>query len=294
MSYRSTQMDKERVARRAERQFGRISRAQLHEIGVSHATVSAWIKAAYLHRELPHVYAVGHKSRTTESELAAALLYAGPGALLSHATAAWWLGLLDEQPNRIQVTTPRKCRSLKSIRVYDRRQRTRIEHKGLPLTSVPEVFVDLAGTARFDITRRVLASAEYRELLNLQEIEAILTSGLRGVAKLRRALRRHQPRLAATKSRLERLIIAICEDEGLPLPEINVRVGRWEVDALWREAKLAVELDGYGNHHTRAQLERDRRKDMGLRQLGLTPVRYSEDQLKERTQVAAELRQATT
>ncbi len=90
------------------------------------------------------------------------------------------------------------------------------------------------------------------------------------------------------------MLIAICEQNGLPLPEINVRIPGWEVDALWRDAKLAVELDGYGNHHTRAQLIRDRQKEMALRRVGLTPVRYSEDQLKERTQVAAELRRWTT
>jgi very-short-patch-repair endonuclease len=56
---------------------------------------------------------------------------------------------------------------------------------------------------------------------------------------------------------------------------------------------MAVELDGYGNHHTPAQLRRDRRKEMALRQAGLTPIRYSEDQLtKARAAVTSELRTA--
>lgn len=55
-----------------------------------------------------------------------------------------------------------------------------------------------------------------------------------------------------------------------------------------------MELDGYGNHHTPAQLRRDRRKEMALRQAGVKPLRYSEEQLLERTQVVAELREATS
>lgn len=281
------------VATVAERQFGRISRAQLQENGVAPATVAGWIEHGYLHRELPHVYAVGSRARTTESDLAAALLYAGPGAALSHATAAWWLGLLEEKPRRIQVTTPRRCRSLTSVRVYDRRRRGRILHRRLALTSVPEILFDVAATAPLRDLRRALAGADYRGLLDLQEIDRLLRSGARGSRKLRQAVRQHRPDLARTKSRLERKLFEICETEHLPLPQINATLAGWEVDALWARHNLVVELDGYGNHHTPAQLRRDRRKEMALRRAGQTVLRYSEEQLDDSRQVAAELREAT-
>src|SRR6202035_2625155 len=102
---------KVRVAERAERQVGRISWAQLQVIGVPKSTVAVWLADGYLFPELPRVYAVGSRARTTQSELTAALLYAGPGAALSHATAAWWLGLLETKPRRIHIATPRRCRS---------------------------------------------------------------------------------------------------------------------------------------------------------------------------------------
>jgi predicted transcriptional regulator of viral defense system len=260
--------DKVRVARKAESQFGRITWAQLQEIGVHRNQVSRWIATGYLHPELPRVYAVGSKARTTESDLAATLLYAGPGAALSHATGAWWLGLIDKRPRTIQVTTPRKCRSLRGVKVYDRRPRARILHKRLAVTSIAETLLDLAAEAPLSTVRHALAHAEYRGLLNLQEIDKVLKRGSRGSARLRHALKRHQPLLAQTKSRLERKLVAICENERLPLPVLNTRVNGWEVDALWPEQKLAVELDGYGNHHTRAQLQRDRRKEMALRDAG--------------------------
>ena len=222
-----------------------------------------------------------------------AVLYAGPGAALSHASAAWWLGLLDERPKPIHVTTPKRCRSLPGIRVYSRRERTRMLHRGLPVTCREETFVDLAGTVSRRTLRKALANAEYQKVLDIQAIEQSIKRGSRGAAELRKGLEQHQPRLALTKSRLEVMIVEICETEGIPLPEINEYVAGWKVDALWREARLAVELDGHGNHHTPAQLRRDRRKEMALRLAGLTPIRYSEEQLSERRQVVAELRQAT-
>jgi predicted transcriptional regulator of viral defense system len=289
----STSRDKIRLAQLINRQFGRVSRAQLTQLGIASGTVAAWLADGYLYRLFPRVYGVGHRAPSVEGDLAAALLYAGPGAALSHQTAAWWLGLLDTKPTVIHVTTPRKCRSAPGIRVYSRRTRKRIVHKQLAVTTVAELLLDLAATAPLYVVRRTLANAEYRDLLNLSEVEAEIGRGSRGASKLRKAMERHQPSLALTKSRLERLLLTICEEENLPLPELNVTLGGWQVDALWREAKLAVELDGYGNHHTPAQLRRDRRKEMYLRGRELTPVRYSEEQLIERHQVARELRRAT-
>ena len=42
-----------------------------------------------------------------------------------------------------------------------------------------------------------------------------------------------------------------------------------------------VEVDPYGNHHTPAQVDRDRRKDLALRAENLRVNRYSGDQLAQ-------------
>src|ERR1700740_2810773 len=101
------QIDKGSVARLANRQNGRVRWAQLLALGIDRAVVSRWVRQGYLHPRLPGVLAVGHVSTSTEAMLAEALLYAGPGAMLSHATAAHWLGVLDPAPNEIHVSTPR-------------------------------------------------------------------------------------------------------------------------------------------------------------------------------------------
>jgi predicted transcriptional regulator of viral defense system len=274
----------------ARRQWGRVTWAQIQGLGVPRGTVSLWLKDGYLHPRLPRVYAVGHAATSVEADLAEALLYAGPGAMLSHATAAWWLGLLDDEPRLIHVSTPRQCRSLRGIRVHQRRTLERIWRKGLPVTTLPQTVVDFSARAPLRLVRRALAKADYQGTLNIEEIEAALGRGRRGSKKLRFALERHQPELARTKSRLERMFLEICEQQGWPTPEVNEYIAGWQVDALWLDKRIAVELDGYGNHHSPAQLKRDRRKELELRRAGFTPVRYSEEQLKQRHEVIADVR----
>jgi very-short-patch-repair endonuclease len=76
------------------------------------------------------------------------------------------------------------------------------------------------------------------------------------------------------------MLIALCEQHGVPIPEVNVMLGPWTPDFLWREEGLVVETDGHGNHHTFAQLDRDRRKELALRSHGLTVNRYSRQQVE--------------
>ena len=184
---------KVRVAEVAGRQFGRITRAQLTIVGVDPQTVSRWVATGYLHPLLPRVYAVGHAGHTIEADLAAALLYAGPRAALSHATAVWWWGLDDRRPATTQISTPRRCRSRRGIRVCGRRPLLRVWHQGLPVTTVTQALLDYAAQASLTRLRRVLANAEYRGLLNLPEVETELSRGRPGSAKLRAALTGHQP-----------------------------------------------------------------------------------------------------
>lgn len=281
---------KVRLGAVAGRQWGRVSAAQLHALGVGRSLIAKWRKQGYLHRVLPRVYAVGHRARSYEADLAAALLYAGPGAALSHATAAHWLGLLDKQPRAIHVSTPRRCRSRRGIVVHKERDVSRIWHRRLPVMPTPQILLDLAATESRRQVRRALANADYHNLLNLEAVEQALGRGRPGSAHLREALREHQPRLARTRSQLEAMFFELCEIAGFPLPELNVRVAGWEVDALFRAERIAVELDGHGNHRSPAQIRRDRRKDLTLRKAGFHPVRYSDEQLEQRTEVLADLR----
>jgi predicted transcriptional regulator of viral defense system len=273
---------KVRLGEIAGRQWGRVSAAQIAALGVDRRVTADWRAQRYLQLVLPGVYAVGHCAASYESDLAAALLYAGPGAALSHTTAAHWLDLLDKPPGAIHVSTPRRCRSQPGVKVHGRRSQERIWHRGFPVATVPQILLAVAATEPRRRLRKALANADYRNLLDLQAIQLALGRGRSGSEQLRQALAEHQPRLARTKSDLEVAFIELCESAGIPVPEVNQRVAGWEVDALFRDKRIAVELDGHGNHRSPAQVRRDRRKELDLRGAGFQPVRYSDEQLEHR------------
>jgi uncharacterized protein DUF559 len=239
------------------------------------------------------VYAVGHRAPSLEADLAAGLLYAGPGAMLSHATAAWWWGLIDQQPKRLAVSTARRCRSLRQVRVHGRRSLERVWHRGLPVTAVAQTLLDYAATSTLRRVRRALAEADYQRLLKLSEVEAVISPGRAGSANLRQAIAVHQPRLAHTRSPLEERFLELCERNELPLPSLNVTVEGFLVDALWSTQRLIVELDGRRAHGTPARMESDRARDLALRRAGYSVTRYAWRQVTEQPDlVVADLRAA--
>jgi hypothetical protein len=268
-----------------------VSVAQFGALGIPTAAIARWVDSGYLHQVLPRVYAVGHTAKSVEADLWEAVLYAGPGAMLSHATALWWRGLLDKQPRPIQVTTPRRCQSQPGIRVYGRRTCERSLHKGLPTTSVEQALLDFAATAPIERLRYALANADYHKVLDIRALQVIAGTGRRGSTKLRNALARHEPKLARTRSPLERLFLPLCERYGVPLPDdVNVMVAGVLVDAVWWQQRLVVELDGKDNHSSWGQIQRDRSNEMRLRGAGFDALRYGTLQLEEEpAQVAGDV-----
>ena len=265
----------------ADRQAGRVAWWQLTALGIDIKTIGRQIEAGYLNQVLPRVYAFGHRAPSVEADLWAAVLYAGPGAMLSHATALWWRGLLDERPWPIQVSTPRRCRSLKGIRVYGRRTCERNLDKRPPTTSVEQALLDFAAIAPLDRVRYALANADYHKVLDIPALQVIAGNGRAGSTNLRSATRRHEPKLARTRSPLERLFLPLCERIGIPLPDVNVYIEGVLVDAVWRDRKLVVELDGENNHSSWNQTQSDRSKELILRRAAFDVVRYGTRQLEE-------------
>jgi len=88
-------------------------------------------------------------------------------------------------------------------------------------------------------------------------------------------------RPALTRSEAERRLLDLLRAAGLPPTAVNARIGRYEVDLLWRPQRLVVEVDGYAYHGTRAAFERDRRRDAELQAAGHRVIRVTWRQLVE-------------
>lgn len=281
------------LARVAEAQWGVVSRRQLHDEGLGDPGIGRWVRDGQLHRVHRGVYALGHRSLSVEGRLAAAVLWAGPGALLSHTTAAYLWGVLDAVPKVIHISSPRRLGRTKGIRVHNPRELDGTTLRGFPVTTVARALLDLASMLQFRDLRKALAEADYRRLLDVEALRTTATRGRPGGRAIRKALARHQPLLARARSDLEILLIELCEDYGLPMPEVNLKIAGLTVDAVWRAQHVAVEVDGGEGHGTPYAARRDRRRELTLRGAGYRIIRYTWDQVTtERSLVARDLAQA--
>jgi very-short-patch-repair endonuclease len=95
---------------------------------------------------------------------------------------------------------------------------------------------------------------------------------------LKQAIAAHTPG-QIVREELEHRFLELVRAAGLPPPETNVEVptrrAMYEIDCLWREQQVAVELDGRAAHARRTAFESDRRKDAALSAIGLRPLRFT-------------------
>jgi len=279
----------------AERQHGVVAVRQLPALGVRGAEIETRIARGDLVRLHRGVYAVGHRQLRPQGFWLAAVLAAGPGAVLSHRSAAA-LHAIGPRPTRIEITTPTEARP-EGIAVYTRRRLDADEVTtvdGIPVTTVARTLLDLAGTLTPDRLAKALNEAELQRVFDGTAIEAALAKAAtrKGAGELRKALAQladHGP--ALTRSELEDRFFALLDRHDLPRPRTNAWIGTTEVDALWPEHGLVVELDGYAAHHSKAAFQRDRTKANALTRIGYRVLRYTyADVVSRAAETAATLR----
>ncbi|HEY2162242.1 MAG TPA: DUF559 domain-containing protein [Solirubrobacteraceae bacterium] len=267
-------------------QQGCVTHSQLLDSGISRHRIYQAIKVGTLHRRHSGVYVVGHLALAPYANEAAALLACGEAAVISHRSAAWLWGLLSERPTEVDVTLiGSQCRPKQGIRRHrvkrldDRSLRRR---HGLPATSPARTVIDLAAEASDAELERAIAEGRAQGLIREGELErALEEAGTRpGTGRLR-ALLRAEGDPGITRSEGERILRRYLRAAGLAQPVTNRKVGRWEPDFLWREERVIVELDSWPFHRDRRAFERDRRKDMAMRDAGYTVIRITGRQLKD-------------
>jgi len=247
-------------------------------LGYSRSAVYRAVDAGRLHRLYPGAYAVGHTNLSPHGQCLAAVLTCGPGALLSHVSAAWLWNLTKTSPLPASVSTPLYRKRRPPLRLHEARSLAaddRALRDKIPVTSLARTLLDLAATVRFEWLEKMVERAEDLGLLDLREVEDLLarTVGHHGHGLLRKAIALYRP-TSFTRSSLERRFLELCLAAGLPQPRTNYVEEGFELDCYWPEFRFAVELDLFETHGTRAAFERDRKRqeDLLLAGIGMTRV----------------------
>lgn len=228
----------------------------------------------------------------------AGVLAAGPGATLSHrsAGALRQIRALPSGHPLVEITAPTQRRR-PGLEIHhawlaadEREVRDRI-----PVTSLMRTLVDLAGVLDEFALERALAEAEFRYRSRMRELPQALERyrGRRGVGRLRKLADTGVHRLGITRSPLEVSFLRFLDAHGMRRPELNVPLiigdRRVLVDCLWREERIALELDGRPSHLRERTFDSDRARDLKLTGLGLKPLRVTAARFEDRAELAADL-----
>jgi very-short-patch-repair endonuclease len=261
------------IARLAAHQHGVVAQPQLLAAGLDRTAIAYRRKVGRLHLLHRGVYAVGHRPPSPLATAMAAVLACGPDAALSHGSAAALWGIVSRWPSPTHVTAPSDRRH-PGIHVHRSRHADATTHYGIRATTPARTLVDLADVLDHTALTRAVNEAQVRRLTTANELTTLLTRYPgRRTAQL-------TPERGATRSELEDRFVRFLKRHGLPLPELNQSVAGHEVDAVYREPRLIIELDSRQFHSTPRAFEQDRDRDADLLNAGFSTLRITDHRLK--------------
>jgi very-short-patch-repair endonuclease len=262
-------------------QHGVVTRKQLLEMGVSEKAIEHRLRRGRLHAVHRGVYAVGRPQLTRLGTLMAAVLSCGPSAALSHEQAGEVYGIRRRRVGQVEVTVPHALRKRHGVHLHRRGLRADelTTWHGIPLTTPVRTLVDLAARLSRGELEAAVNEADRLGLVDPEGLREALAgmAGRRGVATLRTLLDRRT--FTLSDSELERRFRPLAKRAGLPAPQTQRRVNGFRVDFYWPDLGLVVETDGLRYHRTPAQQTRDRLRDQAHAAAGLTPLRFTHEQI---------------
>jgi hypothetical protein len=255
---------------------------ELRALGLSPDEIDYRVGVGRLHREYRKVFAVGRPDLPLDGVFLAAVLACGPEARLGFLSATRKWDLRGGGTARIDVIAPRSIKSKPGIRLHRPRSLDAVETTeldGIPITTVAQTLLDVAAPAYRLNMGKLLHQAIVLELFDLNAISRVLARnpGAPGARRLAEALTEEVP---FTRSDLEETALSLFRSFSVPKPECNAWI--WdgeklvEVDFVWREFGLIVEVDGWRYHRSRWRRRQDAAKTAALEAQGWTVLRFSE------------------
>jgi very-short-patch-repair endonuclease len=239
------------------------------------------------------VYTIGHRLLSQDGRRMAAVLACGPNAVLSHRAAAALWGM--RAGVWVEVVVPSGRRAKDGIQVHRAAlpEDERTTHRGIPTTTVPRTLLDLSAVVKRHELRSALRRAEQLRLGDPLSLHDLIARYRRrpGLATIRALLDEASIGARIIRSELEERFQEFLIRSGLPLPQTNAVVEGYEVDCVWSDQRLIVELDGHASHSPAHAFELDRARDRRLEAAGWRVIRITWRQLEQEPElVEADLR----
>jgi hypothetical protein len=265
----------------AGRQHGHVTRWQLLGLGVSRGLITGRLESGAWVAVHQGVYGIGPRRNDPVSRAAAAVLACGPGAVLSHASAASLWGFLPRWNGAMEVTTRAKRTrpGITTHRCQSFQPRDVTHQHGVPTTTRARTLLDIAPSLPAKQLTRVVNDARRAHHVGLDALRDVLDRNpLHPGTKLLRPFVQ-DPR-NPTDSPFEDDFLAFVNRFGLPMPQTNVWLHGRKVDVFYPEANLIVELDGRNFHDDQDAFRDDRERDTENLKHGLTTMRMTRDRLE--------------
>lgn len=264
----------------AAAQHGLLTAEQLEAGGIPSATRAGWVASGRLTHPQPRVYGLAGVPPSFERDCAAALLAAGPGAALSHRSAAWLWGLVEESPP-VELSVPRgRTPALRHVIVHQTRDPFQVHHtRNLGVTSPMRTVLDLGAVVPDWVVDRALDAGLVKKLYSIAGVEwqlvELARKGRRGCGALRRVLDARALGRDRPDGMLEPRFARLRVRAGLPEPVYQYRIGGYRVDFAYPALKIAIEIDDYWSHGTHEAFERDRERRNALTLQGWTILHFT-------------------
>lgn len=255
------------------RQHGHITRAQLIQAGIGRGAIQARVEARRLIVVHRGVYAVEYVRPEAMAQAAAAVLACGKDAVLSNESAAalWGMGRWPTTPH-VTAPTLRERPGILTHRCSTLTPRDTRRHHDIRTTSPARTALDIAPRTPVKHLIRGVNDAENAGHLRRHHILDVLDRNPRhpGAKPLMYVVG-----LDHTQSAFEDDFPGFCADHGLPKPIMNAKVAGYEVDALFPDHKVIVELDSWAYHRDRRSFESNRERDAATLQAGFVTIRIT-------------------
>jgi hypothetical protein len=276
----------------AQRQAGAFTYAQALAAGFPNATIGRRTASGAWARLHPGVYVLAGAPSTRRTALWGAVLAAGPGAVVSHESAALLHGAERLQQKPITLTNPHRAHHrLATVFVHqidDLVAAHRTEIDGLPVSRPARAVVELAASQPAATIGRVADDLVRLRKTTYGGIAAVFGQVLRpgkpGLVKVARVLEERGDGHVPPASELERALFDALDAGGLPPPTRQLPLpGRGGISGIadggYLDAQMILEADGR-RWHSRVEAARaDRARDAQVVRAGWVPLRFVYEQI---------------